>query len=223
MQRIDEGLAERQPQSSLLLIVCALGAKFYAIKHANLPQGPPLALVRSAGNEWSKKALSMLFAEIGDVCVENTMAAVLLHDHELRIGNYASAFILTGLVSRMAQALQINLEYSSDIMCTESTPAPSASEKEARRRLMWSCYVMDNWVGSGVDQLTLLSSNDLHIQLPCDEQSFLLSVPVITEILEPGHVLKFFPQELRRNQRADNLDMLAYFVRISELRKKVLR
>ena len=64
--------------------------------------------------------------------------------------------MLSGLTARMAQALQVNLEHSTDILCQDSEPNPSASTKESRRRLMWSCYITDSLVGSGVDQLTLI-------------------------------------------------------------------
>ena len=121
----------------------------------------------------------------------------------------------------MAQALQINLEYSPDILCTGS--GPSASAKEARRRLMWSCYIIDSWVGSGVDQLTLVNIHDLKIQLPCDERNFLLQVPSITEMLEPGQFLRFVPTSLQALSGATNLGMAAYFIRIVELRQRVLR
>jgi hypothetical protein len=152
-----------------------------------------------------------------------SQATVLLYDHELRVGNYSAAFLLSGLAVRMAQALQINLEYSPDILCTENTSGPSASAKESRRRLMWSCYIMDSWVGSGVDQLTLINAKDLQIQLPCDDQSFLLQIPRITEMMEPGRVLNLIPAALRPHCPAENLGMMAYFVRIVELRKRVLR
>ena len=80
---------------------------------------------------------------------------MLLHEHELRIGNYASAFSLSGMGVRMAQALQINLESSLDILCLQRTGL-SVSTRETRRRLMWSVYAMDAWVGSGVDELTMI-------------------------------------------------------------------
>lgn len=69
-------------------------------------------------------------------------AIILLHEHDLRIGSYASAFILTGLGVRMSQALQINLERSNRIL--SSSGPLQWSHREARRRLMWSVYIMDS-------------------------------------------------------------------------------
>lgn len=82
---------------------------------------------------------------------------------------------------------------------------------------------MDSWVGSGVDQLTLLEDNDIKIQLPCHSRNFLLQIPCITEILEEGKVLRFLPRELIPFNAKENMGMTAYFIRLVKLRKKVLR
>ena len=152
-----------------------------------------------------------------------TQAAVLLHDYNLRVGNYTAAFMLSGITARMVQALQINLEFSTDIMCSELTPALDATTKESRRRLMWSCFIMDSWVGSGVFQLTLLDESDIKIQLPCNERCFLQQIPCITETMANGQVLTFLSEETRPANAAANMGLVAYFIRISELRKKILK
>ena len=139
------------------------------------------------------------------------------------MGNFANAFMLSGTTARMAQALQLNLEYSTDVLCREAGAAPSASAKESRRRLMWSCYIADALVGSGVDQLTLVDEKDIKIQLPCNERYFLLQTPCITEILERGQVLRFLPPELIPTNLVDNMGMMAYFIRHIEIRKRVLQ
>ena len=82
---------------------------------------------------------------------------------------------------------------------------------------------MDAWVGSGVDQLTLLDENDIKIQLPCKDQHFSRQTPAITETLEPGHILKFLSREISESNPIDNMGMAAYFVRLTTYRKRVLR
>lgn len=90
--------------------------------------------------------------------------------------------MLSGLAVRMAHALQLNVEFSPDILCAEANESsPPAVEKESRRRLMWACYILDAWTGSGVDQLTLLREADIKIQLPCNERNFRLRIPCVTE------------------------------------------
>jgi hypothetical protein len=141
MQELDdERTRSKQDSDPLLLVLCALGAKFYVMNTAMpLPEGFGFR----AGNQWATKAQNLVLTNLNNVCVSHTMAMVLLHEHELRVGNYASAFMLTGIVVRMAQALQINLESSTNI--AGGPGELSWACKESRRRLMWGVYVMDAW------------------------------------------------------------------------------
>jgi hypothetical protein len=82
---------------------------------------------------------------------------------------------------------------------------------------------MDSWVGSGVNQLTLLEDKDLKIQLPCDSHNFSLGTACITEILEEGKVLGFISQDQIQNQPTQNMGIEAYFIRLVSIRKRVLR
>lgn len=131
--------------------------------------------------------------------------------------------MLSGLITRMTQALQINLEYNTDLLCQNYDSGLTVTEKESRRRLMWSCYVMDALVGSGVDQLTLVDERDMKIQLPCNERNFVQQIPCLTETLETGNWLKFIGEEMDTRTVLPNMGMMAYFVRHISVRKKVLR
>lgn len=131
--------------------------------------------------------------------------------------------MLSGLITRMTQALQINLEYNTDILCQNDDNSLTVTEKESRRRLMWSCYVMDALVGSGVDQLTLVDEKDMKIQLPCNERNFVQQIPCLTETLESGNCLKFMGEGVDNKSILPNMGMMAYFVRHISIRKKVLR
>lgn len=131
--------------------------------------------------------------------------------------------MLSGLITRMTQALQINLEYNTDLLCHNNDSGLTATEKESRRRLMWSCYVMDSLVGSGVDQLTLVDEKDMKIQLPCNERNFVQQIPCLTETLEAGNWLKFIGEDVDTRTLLPNMGMMAYFVRHISVRKKVLR
>ncbi|KAM5353832.1 hypothetical protein ACJ41O_000482 [Fusarium nematophilum] len=137
---------------------------------------------------------------------------------------YTQALMLSGLAVRMAHALQLNVEFSPDILCAEANEtAPPAVEKESRRRLMWACYILDAWTGSGVDQLTLLREADIKIQLPCNERNFRLRIPCVTETLGVGHVLQFLPPAIVPRRPAANMGIMAYYIRIVTLWKRVVR
>jgi Fungal specific transcription factor domain len=150
------------------------------------------------------------------------MATVLMHDYALRMGNFTNAFMLCGLMSRMSQALQINLEYSTDVLCEGSSSGPSVTVRESRRRLMWSCWVADTLVGSGVKQLTILDEKDVKIQLPCNDRNFAQQLPCITEVLENGQVLPFVDAELTSTSPLQNMGIIAQFLRHIQTRKRVL-
>lgn len=146
----------------------------------------------------------------------------LLYDYALRMAKFALAFMLSALMVRMTQALQINLEYSTDLLGLSGDDELSTTARESRRRLMWSCYITDTLCGSGVDQLTLIDDKDLKIQLPCDEQSFLHERPRITRMLN-GSPLSFIPSDVVAPEASNRISISACFIQHIEIRKRVLK
>ncbi|KAJ5682112.1 uncharacterized protein N7477_002052 [Penicillium maclennaniae] len=223
LQRLDIETSKMTRNNALLHIICALGGQFYALAYSENVSQLSAKFVLSAGSEWAKAAQRLVLETLDTVTNENLMASVLLHDYAVRMGNFANAFMLSGLITRMAQALQINLEYNTDVLCQNNDYGPSTTAKESRRRLMWSCYVMDSLVGSGVDQLTLVHEKDMKIQLPCNERNFIQQIPCFTETLEPANWLKFIPSELDTATLLPNMGIMAHFIRHISIRKRVLR
>ena len=221
MQKLDSGPASTDKDSALLNIMCAIGAKFWLLKQDGRYQLPDEEL-KLVGNRWAEIAQQKLLAGLGTVSIENLMTSVLLQDFSIRQGDYPMAFMMTGIMTRMSQALQINLEFSADVLCYDTTSSPSITAKESRRRLMWACYVADAAIGSGVDQLTLLHEKDIKIQLPCDERHFMLQRTCLTEMLRPGEVLKFVDQAMLPNDPAENMGIQAHYIRLTEIRKRLL-
>ncbi|KPM34860.1 hypothetical protein AK830_g11721 [Neonectria ditissima] len=222
-RQLEKGF-EFDDEKALLHIICAQGAKFYALSLNAEDQAAKSSLIRSAGNSWAKKAELLVLTNFGKISIQRLMTCVLLYDFHFRLGEYTQALMLSGLAVRMAHALQVNVEYSPDILCAESNEgAPPAVEKESRRRLMWACYILDAWTGSGVDQLTLLREADIKIQLPCNERNFRLRIPCVTETLGVGHVLQFLPPAIVPRRPAANMGIMAYYIRIVTLWKRVVR
>ncbi|OAA47225.1 Fungal transcriptional regulatory protein [Beauveria brongniartii RCEF 3172] len=222
MRQLDKGLTT-DDESALLHIVCAHGAKFHALSvvgnHAR-----DTSLISAAGSHWAKRAEYLLLANFGKISVQRLMTAILLHEFHFRHGEYSQALMMSGLAVRMAHALKINSEHSADIMCSDSDEAaPSIVSRESRRRLMWACYILDAWAGSGIDQLTLLRENDIKIQLPCNERNFGLRIACVTETLGVGHVLQFLPPSVVPRRPAENMGIMAYYIRIVTLWKKIVR
>jgi hypothetical protein len=72
MQQLDDQLRVVQQDNPLLHTLCALGAKFYALKcgdQVTLPENFALRV----GNQWASKAKAMLFMNMNGVSVQNTM------------------------------------------------------------------------------------------------------------------------------------------------------
>ncbi|KAI8579976.1 hypothetical protein K450DRAFT_240004 [Umbelopsis ramanniana AG] len=210
--RLDEGHESTAEAKTLLLTICALATK---INHAESPE------LWEMGNQWANHAHQLLMISPNSISISNLMSVILLHEHENRVGKLSNCFLLTGLAARMSQALQINLEYDFDVLCSESTM--NCTEKECRRRLMWACYLLDSSTASGVKQLQLIDESDIKIQLPCSEDNFLFERPCITETVTPGETLKFaniFDQPI---SPTSNMDYRAYMIRIVYIRNRVLK
>ncbi|CAG8923331.1 unnamed protein product [Penicillium salamii] len=223
LQRLDGELSKDYQRHALLHIICALGAQFFALNYSETIEALPQRAILVAGAQWAKTTQRLILEALDTVTIENLMAAVLLHDYAVRLGNFANAFMLSGITTRMTQALQINLEFNIDILCHDDDGGLSVTEKESRRRLMWSCYVMDALVGSGVDQLTLMDERDIKIQLPCNERNFTQQLPCLTETLTPGSWLKILPGHFEPDALLPNMGIMAYFIRHISIRKRVLR
>ncbi|UNI16376.1 hypothetical protein JDV02_002812 [Purpureocillium takamizusanense] len=226
MRQLDRGFAS-DDESALLHIICAHGAKFLLLGSGagDLTPPPPPAGLRGAGNQWARRAEYLLLANFGKISVQRLMTAILLHDFHFRLGEYGQALMISGLAVRMAHALKINAEYNADVLCADErdAAAPSVASRESRRRLMWACYVLDAWAGSGVDQLTLLREGDIKIQLPCNERNFGLRIPSVTETLGVGHVLQFLPPAIVPRRPAANMGIMAYYIRVVALWKRIVR
>ncbi|PHH68377.1 hypothetical protein CDD82_604 [Ophiocordyceps australis] len=223
MSQLDKGLTS-DDESALLHVICAHGAKFLVLASAQPDATPPPPALHAAGNQWAKRAEFLMLANFGRISVQRLMTAILLHDFHFRLGEYGQALMISGLAVRMAHALKINVEYNSDILCaSDDANAPSVASRESRRRLMWACYVLDAWAGSGIDQLTLLREGDIKIQLPCNERNFGLRIPSVTETLGVGHVLQFLPPAIVPRRPAANMGIMAYYIRVVALWKRIVR
>lgn len=195
--------------------------RFYALEHSDTVQRLPDEFILKAGHHWAKRAERLLLESTNKISVEGLMTAQLLYDYALRLANFTQAFIFSALMARMTQALQINLEYSADILSQSPNNSLSSTIRECRRRLMFSCYVTDALCSSGVDQLTLIHEKDLKIQLPCADWNFLHERPVITRTIN-GSPLDFVPKDEIPVDIDGNMGMIGYFLQHMEIRRRVL-
>ena len=221
MERFQE--TQDSDPSGLVHVMCALAAPF-CLAQATAASEDSMAGLRlhEAGRRWATVAMERIFANFGSLAIEGLMAAVLLHEYHLRAGDHAKALLLSGLVTRHVQILQLNVEYDQDIL-SQREGAASWAVKESHRRLFWACYLQDAFIECGIDQLRLISASDIHIQLPCLDDYFIRDKPCVTEMLTPGTALPFL--DATQNDSASHsasLDLRAYYIRVMTARSRVL-
>lgn len=84
--------------------------------------------------------------------------------------------MLAALAARTAVALRLNYE--------RSELAPVA--QEARRRLFWALYLLDDYFCVGLREFELCPEETIHLQLPCREEIFEAGQPCQTGMLRPS-------------------------------------
>ena len=122
-------------------------------------------------------------------------------DHYLsqRVSKMLVAMALT---SRLAHILRLNHE----------DPRLGFLVQERRRRLMWAIYIMDSLYSSGKAEFTACTPETLHIRLPCNEKSFSMDIPVITE-----------PLHQPSQSDTASIGLLGYCIRVLDIRNRVQR
>lgn len=115
---------------------------------------------------------------------------------------FGKMLVSMGLTARLAYILRLNHE-------EERLPFLI---QERRRRLMWSIFIMDTLYSSGRAEFTACERETLHIRLPCNERSFTMDVPVVTEPLVPRST-----PETAGNA---NLGLMAYCLRVLDIRDR---
>ncbi|KAJ5116700.1 hypothetical protein N7456_001048 [Penicillium angulare] len=201
MQSLDQGRMKEDFGEALVHIICAFGSRFIN----NSPRT----------EDWAGRAQEMAFLNISTPSISNLMALVLLCEWHMRFGQESTAFMISGICSRLAQLLRLDSEAT--IESLEGIPSGLlVAEKEARRRLVWSCYNLDVAISSGVDLISNWPSAP-RTKLPCSDREFTLQLKCETGMLCEGDS---FADELAKTP---NMCLEAYFVHIMYLRKQVLR
>ncbi len=123
--------------------------------------------------------------------------------------------MLTGCCLRLAQLLRLDTE-ANDASLAGIPENLRVTERESRRRLMWSCYILDINVGSGVDSLGS-SKIPPKVHLPCPAQAFMLQMEYNMESVtfnQDPHGFVKWPSL--------NAGLEAFYIRVMYLRGEVL-
>lgn len=143
----------------LILALCAVTAqclKFQPYYPANV-------------SGWAKRAEENLMHNIGSPSVPRLQALLLLIRYMIDAGQISKAFMLTALAARATAALRLHQE----------RPDLHFLAQETRRRLMWSCILLDGQFSVGLREYETCPVDVIEIQLPCPEQAFQDGIPTI--------------------------------------------
>ncbi|EGU86910.1 hypothetical protein FOXB_02575 [Fusarium oxysporum f. sp. conglutinans Fo5176] len=146
----------------------------------------------------------------------HTQTLVLLCEFALHTGQDALAFMLCGCCHSAARLLALD----------RPTPPSNSGEVsedniliEARRRVLWSCFILDSIVGSGVNENLRWRDGAPQIPLPSSDQSFLSQASNTEAPLFLPRNSDSFPsgEELQRYNLRSNL------IYLMSMRTRVLR
>ncbi|CAJ2507126.1 Uu.00g083120.m01.CDS01 [Anthostomella pinea] len=158
--------------------------------------------VREYGHRCIDECQSMVLQDLENPSTIKIQALVLVMKHRMLSRRFTSAFMLAATAARFAYALRLNYE----------NPNLCFLARESRRRLMWAFLTIDSGINGGYPDFTLLPSESMHIQLPCNERNFEFDLPQVTEHLRPIPTQPF----------PDDVGSLALHVRLLWMRSRVL-
>lgn len=97
--------------------------------------------------------------DVDEPNVENLQALLLLATANFQNGHGRKSQMVLNHAISMAIALSLHLELPSELRI-------AASEREGRRKLFWTCYLMDRFSASGSKRPSLIGDESVSLRLP---------------------------------------------------------
>lgn len=203
----------------LVLAVCAVSARFSS--HPQLNTEP--AFLR--GESWAGPARDIALRRYDEPNITTLIVLLLLGLHEFGTCQGGRSWMLGGMATRMAYALQLHRELDYDPLGrnTENKSELSFTDREIRRRTMWACFLMDRFTSSGTERPMFADEDVIKVQLPVKESNFQMEIPGPTESLD-GRVPN--PVKTGTEQISDpqgNMGVAAYMIRVIAIWGRVIK
>lgn len=151
---------------------------------------------------WIQQAEQSILQQIGRASIFHLQALLLVIRYRIESGEFPTAFMLAALAARTALALRLNYE----------RPELSDVAQEARRRLFWALYLLDDFFCVGLREFELCPEETIHLRLPCDEIYFETGQHVHTGLLRP-----------EASKTVDPIGIRGAFLRLASVRRAVMR
>lgn len=170
----------------------------------------------SRADKWADESRRLIMLEIFSPPSTTTLQALLLlQRYEWHRAEHMNAWILSGLAIRLTQGLQLNLEIPDETRATVTV-------RETRRRLMWSCLVMESMIESGRSPLSRLNLPSIEVKLPCNENAFQLALETnmagLDQLVNEQGYLESDPNVSHSTRPG----ISAFLVKLAVLRREIL-
>ncbi|RMY68878.1 hypothetical protein D0863_06825 [Hortaea werneckii] len=207
-------LAQGTVPPVLMLAVCGISARFS--NHPALRTEP--AFLR--GESWASAARDIALRRYDTPNITILIVYLILGLHEFGTCQGGRSWMFGGMAQRMAYALQLHKDLDHDPKLRRSSEGKNGegdltfTDREIRRRTMWSCFIMDRFNSSGTDRPIFVAEQYIRAQLPIRENYFQMEITGPTEDLN-GNVSN--PVEPDTGQVSDakaNMGVAAYLIRI---------
>ena len=162
----------------LVLSVCAVAARF-----SSSPKLTSTTRHFLRGEEWAAPARDICTKRYESPNVTILTCLIILGLHEFGTCQGGRSWALGGQAIRMAFALQLHKDLEFDPMSRNGQTKLSFVDREIRRRIMWSCFLMDRFNSSGTERPMFIKEDTMKIPLPVKERHFQLDMPAVTETL----------------------------------------
>ncbi|KAI0437549.1 hypothetical protein F4803DRAFT_145878 [Xylaria telfairii] len=151
---------------------------------------------------WAQQAEQLILQHISRPSIFHLQALLLVIRYRIESGEFPTAFMLAALAARTAVALRLNYERSELAFVAQ----------EARRRLFWALYLLDDYFCVGLREFELCPEETIYLQLPCREEIFEAGQQCQTGVLRPSASDNVVAMGLR-----------GAFMRLTSARRAVMR
>ncbi|KAK3217209.1 hypothetical protein GRF29_1g2277031 [Pseudopithomyces chartarum] len=202
-------LAKGDVPPVLILAICAISARFST--HPQLRSEP--CFLR--GDNWGEKAREIALRRYDAPNITILIVYLLLGLHEFGTCQGGRSWMFGGMAQRMAYALQLHKELEYDPSVPEPDRKPlSLTDREIRRRTMWSCFLMDRFNSSGTDRPLFVHEQYVEVQLPVKEHLYVHEIQAPTENLDGDVPNPVAPDSGQLSDPRENMGVTAYTIRL---------
>lgn len=203
-----------------------------SIRFSSTPPAPFQTQI-AASNAFAAYARTLIQPLLESPDVDLVRALLMITGHSWGAGDGSKAWEYLGLAINMTKSLGLleELPTYQKAAVTED----EFVEAETRRRVGWTCFLMDSLLSGGRGRKRVLSSADMKIQLPCQDEYYMFGEPVRCEALSGLPVSRTAttpsspsPHSLttpgiRFIQPTSQLGIVAYSMRVADIWGNVAR